>query len=216
MEFPAEKAGQAMRQVGQIPLPPYIRRLPDAVDRRRYQTVFAKNEGAVAAPTAGLHFTRQLLSALKTKGVRTAFLTLHVNYATFAAVREENLQHHRMTEEYFHIPGATVELIRRTRKEGGRVCSVGTTVAKALEENAAPLLGKDDISHLCGRSSLFIYPPYTFKVVNMLITNFHLPRTTLLMLVSALAGCEAIKKAYGQAVEKKYRFYSYGDAMLII
>lgn len=206
-----------MRRAGCLPLPPYIQR-PTKVDsdRIRYQTVFAKKAGAVAAPTAGLHLTRALLDRLRAKGVGVATLTLHVNYATFSPVREENLSAHRMQEEFYEVPDETVRAIGRTRKSAGRIIAVGTTVSKTLEECASRLLGSAAKTGLEGASTLFIRPPFTFRLTDVLVTNFHLPKTTLLMLVSAFAGRGAILEAYREAVEREYRFYSYGDAMMIL
>lgn len=215
--FPSASALHIMKKVGLIPLPPYIRRLPDSRDKRRYQTVFAKKEGAVAAPTAGLHFTRNLLKKIEAKGVRIAFLTLHVNYATFSPVREENLALHRLTPELYEIPKNTVSLIRETRKNKKRVFAVGTTVVKTLETCAQVILKSDFTPRLLsGASTLFIKPPYSFRLVDAMITNFHLPKTTLLMLVSAFAGRDLILSTYNEAIKKGYRFYSYGDATVIL
>lgn len=214
--FDPPGAKAAMAKAGVLPLPPYIRRLPCRSDKSRYQTVFAAKEGAVAAPTAGLHFTRSLLAKIAKKGVGISFLTLHVNYATFSPVRSDDIREHRMETEYFEIPAATVASIRRTRAQGGRIFSVGTTVCKALEESAPDLLKRDAPASLKKGSRLFIYPPFSFKVTDALITNFHLPRTTLLMLVAAFAGKSFMFEAYAQALRHSYRFYSYGDAMLII
>ena len=214
--FDDQDALKIMRCIGRLPLPPYISRLPNASDRRRYQTIFAKEEGAVAAPTAGLHFTKRLLGELKKKGVGIAPLTLHVNYATFSPVRSEDIRKHRMHPERFSIPRRTVEVIRQTRKEGGRVFAVGTTVCKALEDSASFLGGLKESGPIHKESQLFIHPPFSFKVVDALITNFHLPRTSLLMLVAAFAGREFILKGYETALQAGYRFYSYGDAMLIL
>lgn len=205
-----------MKAVGQIPLPPYIRRSPTALDKRRYQTVFAKSDGAVASPTAGLHFTQPLLERLKKKGVRVALLTLHVNYATFATVQTEDVRRHRMTAEAFEVPAATSEAVRRAKRSGNRVVAVGTTACKALEDAAAEILGAGPVRRVARESRLFIYPSYSFKVADALITNFHLPRTTLVMLVAAFAGRDRLMKAYQEAVAMRYRFYSYGDAMFIV
>lgn len=217
IEFNGASAKEIMQKVGIIPLPPYIRRSPDFSDRHRYQTVFAKREGAVAAPTAGLHFTKRLLSDIRKRGADIAYLTLHVNHATFSPVRTEDIRDHRMFEEHLEIPKKTVELIRKTKKGGGRIFAVGTTVCKALEDSAQQLLERKSPAVKISKSSeLFIYPPFSFKVVDALITNFHLPRTSLLMLVAAFAGKDLILDAYRAAIEDKYRFYSYGDAMLIL
>lgn len=215
VEFGARRSGRVMEKVGLIPLPPYIRREPDASDRRRYQTVFAKHAGAVAAPTAGLHFTKNLLKKITKRGVRVASLTLHVNYGTFAPVRCLDIRAHKVEEEYYHIPAATVALIRQAKREKKRVFAVGTTVTRALETCADDILSSKSRGDLSGGSRLFIYPPFGFKVVDALITNFHLPRTSLLMLVAAFGGRDLVLEAYREAVRQRYRFYSYGDAMLI-
>ena len=210
-------ASEVMKKIGRIPLPPYIRREPNAADVRRYQTVFAKNEGAVAAPTAGLHFTRPLLKKIQAQGVRVASLTLHVNYATFSPVRSEDIRQHRLEPEYFEIPAKTADLVAKTKKEKKRIFAVGTTVCKVLEDKAQQLLQDGSKNEaLSGWSHLFITPPFSFKVADALITNFHLPKTTLLMLVSAFAGNAVILKAYAEAIDQRYRFYSYGDAMVIV
>jgi S-adenosylmethionine:tRNA ribosyltransferase-isomerase len=186
------------------------------LDKRRYQTVFADKEGAIAAPTAGLHFTKQLISRIKKTGAQVCFLTLHVNYATFSPVRCDDVSEHVMEEESVEIPESTVEALRRAKGEGARVFCVGTTVCKALEDNACSILEKKRDGAVTNMSKLFIYPPFNFKIVDCMITNFHLPRTTLLMLVSAFAGKDLIFKAYKEALENEYRFYSYGDGMLIL
>jgi len=196
---------------GAVPLPPYIKREPHEKDRDRYQTVFAKERGAVAAPTAGLHFTESLLDRIRSKGVEVATITLHVGLGTFMPVRTEELSEHRMHSERYSIPEETVSAVARCRAAGGRVIAVGTTVARTLEYAAVgdmPGAGG-------GEADIFIYPGYEFKVVDALITNFHLPESTLLMLVSAFAGRERILDAYRRAVEGGFRFYSYGDAMFI-
>jgi S-adenosylmethionine:tRNA ribosyltransferase-isomerase len=215
--FREGEAERAMAQVGHVPLPPYIRRPDRPRDRVRYQTVFARAPGAVAAPTAGLHFTWRLFKMLKARGVGVTTLTLHVGYATFAPVRSEEVAAHRTSAESYLISPETVAKIRRTRRSGGRVIAVGTTACKALEDAAGFILGPRRLpAPIEGESALFIHPPYRFRVVEGLITNFHLPRTTLLMLVAALAGRDFILRAYREAVAKQYRFYSYGDAMLIV
>jgi len=204
---------EILERTGRIPLPPYIHRHDTPLDRERYQTVFARNAGAVAAPTAGLHFTSGLLDALAVKGVKICSLTLHVGIGTFLPVRSENPLDHEMHGEYFSIPEVTAEAICRTKGEGGRVCAVGTTVTRALETAAT-----DDGKLRCGDgiSRLFIYPGFRFRLVDALITNFHLPKSTLLMLVAAFAGRELILDAYKKACDERYRFYSYGDCMLIL
>ena len=196
---------------GSVPLPPYIKRSPHEKDRQRYQTVFAKESGAVAAPTAGLHFTEQLLGEIRAQGVEITTITLHVGLGTFMPVRVTDLAEHRMHKERYTIPEEAVAAISRCRKRGGRVVAVGTTVARTLEYAAAgniPAAGS-------GEADIFIYPGYNFKVVDALITNFHLPKSTLLMLVAAFAGREQILAAYHSAIERNFRFYSYGDAMFI-
>ena len=196
---------------GKIPLPPYIRRAPEDADKERYQTVFAREAGAVAAPTAGLHFTAGLLEKIRLKGVGIATLTLHVGLGTFMPVRSENPKEHRMHKERYSLPEETVAAIDRCRETGGRVIAVGTTVARTLE--CATVDGRPRAGS--GEADIFIYPGYEFQVVDALITNFHLPKSTLLMLVSAFAGQEAVLAAYREAVQRKFRFYSYGDAMFI-
>lgn len=196
-------------EAGQIPLPPYIKREPEKEDEQRYQTVYANNKGAIAAPTAGLHFTEALLSEIITRGIEIAYITLHVSYATFKPVTEDEISMHKMYKEYFEISESTADKIKSAKESGRRVIAVGTTTCRALE--SAPII--------CSTkewTDLFIYPGYNFKVVDSLLTNFHFPQTTLLMLVSAFYGKDNLIKAYNEAIEKRYRFYSYGDAMLII
>ena len=198
-------------RIGAVPLPPYIKRAPQEADRDRYQTVFAKERGAVAAPTAGLHFTEQLLERIRGKGVAIAAITLHVGLGTFMPVRVDALRDHQMHKERYCIPDSTVAAIASCRERGGRVVAVGTTVARTLEYAAAgdiPGAGR-------GEADIFIYPGYQFRVVDALLTNFHLPKSTLLMLVAAFAGRERILAAYHSAIERGFRFYSYGDAMFI-
>lgn len=211
LRFPAP-ALDLIEQYGRLPLPPYIRHDPDAYDETRYQTVYARNPGAVAAPTAGLHFDDALFARLDAAGVRRAFLTLHVGAGTFQPVRTENLAEHKMHSEWYAITPALAEAVRETRARGGRVIAVGTTSLRALEsaadENGLLRVGTGD-------TDIFITPGYRFRAVDALITNFHLPKSTLLMLVSALAGVEAIRAAYQHAVDARYRFFSYGDAMLL-
>ncbi len=197
---------------GHIPLPPYLQRDDCVSDRERYQTVVARNSGAVAAPTAGLHFTPELLAGLESQGVRTAFITLHTGIGTFRPVRVEQVEEHQIHSERYSIPPETVEAIRRTKDNGGRIIAVGTTTARTLEYSAN-LNG--ELTAGTGEADIFIYPGYSFKVVDALITNFHLPESTLLMLVSAFAGREFVLDAYKQAVMRGFRFYSYGDAMFI-
>lgn len=202
---------------GLLPLPPYITHTPGTDDETRYQTVYAAHPGAVAAPTAGLHFDEAMLARLKAKGIATATVTLHVGAGTFQPVRAENLDEHVMHHEWYHLPEATAQAIAACRARGGKVVAVGTTSLRALEsaakyQNMAPggLLQADS-----RETDLFIRPGYTFKVVDRLITNFHLPKSTLLMLVSAFAGYDTMHAAYQHAIEQRYRFFSYGDAMLL-
>ena len=196
---------------GELPLPPYIARPADAADAERYQTVYARVPGAVAAPTAGLHFDRATLDALEAKGVRLAHVTLHVGAGTFLPVRDGNLDTHRMHAERYTIPATTVATIDAARTSGGRVLAVGTTSLRALEAAAAggALVAGD------GETDLFIRPGYRFRVVDRLLTNFHLPRSTLMVLVAAFAGLATIRRAYAHAIDTRYRFFSYGDAMLL-
>lgn len=196
---------------GRLPLPPYITHAVEGDDETRYQTVFARQPGAVAAPTAGLHFDEAMLTALRERGVELAWLTLHVGAGTFQPVRVHNLAEHRMHSERFDIPQATVDAIARTRARGGRVIAVGTTSLRALEAAAQ----SGELRSGAAETEIFITPGYAFRVVDRLITNFHLPKSTLLMLVSAFAGTDAMRVAYAHAVAERYRFFSYGDAMLL-
>lgn len=198
---------------GRLPLPPYIDRAAAEADENRYQTVFARETGSVAAPTAGLHFDEALLAAVATRGVRTARVTLHVGAGTFQPVRVENLAEHRMHSERFHLPADTAQAIAETRAAGGRVVAVGTTSLRCLESAAA--CGEGPLAACSGDTRLFITPGYEFRVVDALLTNFHLPKSTLLMLVSALAGRQRMFDAYAHAIAQRYRFFSYGDAMFI-
>jgi S-adenosylmethionine:tRNA ribosyltransferase-isomerase len=195
-------------KLGIMPLPPYIKREAQDLDRIYYQTVYAREEGAIAAPTAGLHFTKELIEKMESFGINFAHLTLHVGVATFKPVKDENVTGHKMEPEYFKIPQETVKEIEKTRKAGSKIVTVGTTSLRALETYAQ---GKKE-----GDTDLFIYPGYKFKITGGLLTNFHLPKTTLFMLVCAFAGEKLIKQAYQVAIDQKYGFYSYGDAMLII
>ncbi|HEY3459323.1 MAG TPA: tRNA preQ1(34) S-adenosylmethionine ribosyltransferase-isomerase QueA [Casimicrobiaceae bacterium] len=197
---------------GEVPLPPYIDHAPDAADEARYQTVYARHPGAVAAPTAGLHFDDALLAALDARGVRRAFITLHVGAATFQPVQTHDITAHRMHAERFAIPAPTATAIAAARASGGRIVAVGTTSLRALE---AATDEHGDVRAGAAETSLYITPGYRFRVVECLVTNFHLPRSTLLMLVCAFAGYDAIRAAYAHAIEKRYRFMSYGDAMLL-
>jgi S-adenosylmethionine:tRNA ribosyltransferase-isomerase len=205
--FNAEDADSVYR-LGSMPLPPYIKRDPEDLDDVYYQTVYARENGAVAAPTAGLHFTEELIKNMQAAGVDIACVTLHVGYGTFRPVKSEDITRHKMEPEYFKITEETMEKIRQTHSGNKRIIATGTTSLRVLETYAS---GKRE-----GYTDLFIYPGYKFRLTGCLLTNFHLPRTTLFMLVSAFAGEELIKRAYQEAIDKKYRFYSYGDAMLIL
>jgi S-adenosylmethionine:tRNA ribosyltransferase-isomerase len=204
-----------LERIGVMPLPPYIKRPDPAAtpsDREDYQTIYAKEKGAVAAPTAGLHFTPALMDALKQRGVAIVALTLHVGYGTFVPVRVADIRQHRMHAEYFCISPQAAETINRHRAQGGRIVAVGTTSVRTLEYATGP---DGRLRAMEGQNDLYIYPGYRFRMVDAMITNFHLPQSTLLMLVSAFAGREAILAAYGEAIRRRYRFFSYGDGMLI-
>lgn len=201
-----------LRERGTMPLPPYIRRPPSAEDREWYQTCFAKTEGAIAAPTAGLHFTPRLLAAIESRSIGVAAVTLHVGPGTFKPVTTDRIEDHRMDAEYFEIGVETSRQIAQAKRAGGRIVAVGTTVVRTLESAAQE---DGSVPAMTGETRLFITPGYRFRVVDALMTNFHLPHTTLLMLVSAFAGLERVRDAYAVAVRERYRFYSYGDAMLI-
>ena len=201
-----------LEDLGHMPLPPYITRADSAEDRERYQTVYSKKPGAVAAPTAGLHFEQATLDAIDRRGVERVEVTLHVGAGTFQPVRCEDIEEHRMHAEYLEVSAAVCEAVQRTRRRGGRVIAVGTTAVRSLETAAAG----GTLQAFAGDSSIFIYPGYDFRVIDGLVTNFHLPESTLLMLVSALAGRERVLAAYRHAVQQQYRFFSYGDAMLVL
>ena len=207
VRFPENVFG-LLERFGELPLPPYIEHLPNSEDAQRYQTVIAKNPGAVAAPTAGLHFDESILQQLRDAGVQLATVTLHVGAGTFTPVREEDLSKHKMHHEWFSIPEQTLQAIEETKKIGGRVIAVGTTSLRALESHALS-------QERSGDTNLFITPGFMFKTVDCLLTNFHLPKSTLLMLVSAFAGMGNIRSAYQHAIDQKYRFFSYGDAMFL-
>ena len=203
---------EVMDSIGHMPLPPYIDRADEQADRERYQTVFGKNEGAVAAPTAGLHFSEAFLQQCKDKGVAITFVTLHVGAGTFQPVRVENITDHKMHAEYIEVSETVCEQVQQTRAKGGRVVAVGTTAVRSLESASQ----SGEIAPFYGDSEIFIYPGYEFKSVDAMVTNFHLPESTLIMLVSAFAGKDLVFEAYRQAVEQKYRFFSYGDAMFVL
>ncbi len=211
VEFHYEGAFEAvLDQLGEMPLPPYI--TAPLGDRERYQTVYSKHQGSAAAPTAGLHFTKELLEKIKEKGVKLAYITLHVGLGTFRPVKVENPLEHKMHEEFYRIDEENQRIINETKARGGKVIAVGTTCCRTLESAAAE---KGQVEAGSGWTNIFIYPGYEFKVIDQLITNFHLPQSTLIMLVSALAGREAVMEAYHQAVEEGYRFFSFGDAMFL-
>jgi S-adenosylmethionine:tRNA ribosyltransferase-isomerase len=210
LEFPRDVLA-SLDAHGEVPLPPYITHAADSGDEARYQTVYAKAPGAVAAPTAGLHFDEALLARLEARGVARASVTLHVGAGTFQPVRTDDVSKHVMHSEWYSIPEATIEAIARARAAKGRVVAVGTTALRALESAAS----QGELRSGSAETRLFIVPGYAFRVVDRLVTNFHLPRSTLLMLVSAFAGSANIRSAYGHAVRERYRFFSYGDAMLI-
>ncbi|OWF65286.1 tRNA preQ1(34) S-adenosylmethionine ribosyltransferase-isomerase QueA [Polynucleobacter hirudinilacicola] len=207
VRFP-ENVFELLERFGELPLPPYIEHQPDDEDAQRYQTVVAKNPGAVAAPTAGLHFDETILRQLNNLGIKQATITLHVGAGTFTPVREEDLTKHKMHHEWFSIPAETLQAIEETKQKGGRVIAIGTTSLRALESKAIS-------QQSSGETNLFITPGFEFKTVDCLLTNFHLPKSTLLMLVSAFAGMDNIRAAYQHAIAQKYRFFSYGDAMVL-
>ena len=208
---PEVNVAMILEQLGHMPLPPYIEREDAETDRERYQTVYAREQGAVAAPTAGLHFDEAMLQAIQDAGIELAFVTLHVGAGTFQPVRVENIDEHMMHSEWMQVSVEVVEAVRRTRARGGRVIAVGTTSVRCLETAARA----GDLQPYCGETDIFITPGYRFRVVDALLTNFHLPESTLLMLVSAFAGHTNIMRAYRYAVAERYRFFSYGDAMFI-
>ena len=207
----AESLEQWLQHAGRLPLPPYIQREPGADDAERYQTVFARKIGAVAAPTAGLHFDDALLDALRERGVQFGHVTLHVGAGTFQPVRVDDVHQHRMHSEWINVGAELVQQVRRTREAGGRVIAVGTTVVRALES----ALADGELQPYAGDTTIFIFPGHRLRSIDALLTNFHLPESTLLMLVSAFAGKERVFQAYDHAVRERYRFFSYGDAMLL-
>jgi S-adenosylmethionine:tRNA ribosyltransferase-isomerase len=208
-----EEFREILEKLGETPLPKYIKRKPDAEDKERYQTVYAKYEGAVAAPTAGLHFSIELIKRLEIQGVRFAEVTLHTGLGTFRPIEVEDLSKHKMDAEYYRIDDAACRIVNKAKTEGSRICSVGTTTMRALESSftAEKLLKPSE-----GWTNVFIHPPYQFNVADSLITNFHLPKTSLMIMACAFAGYDLATEAYKKAIKDKYRFFSYGDAMLII
>ncbi|HAY92294.1 tRNA preQ1(34) S-adenosylmethionine ribosyltransferase-isomerase QueA, partial [Shewanella sp.] len=204
---------EVLEAVGHMPLPPYIDRPDEDADKERYQTVYNQNPGAVAAPTAGLHFDDAMLDALKAKGVNVAFVTLHVGAGTFQPVRVDTILEHKMHSEWANVPQDVVDLIAQTKAAGKRVVAVGTTSVRSLESAARASLG--ELKAFSGDTDIFIYPGYEFQVVDAMVTNFHLPESTLIMLVSAFAGFDHVMAAYQHAITQKYRFFSYGDAMFV-
>ncbi|RXZ84513.1 tRNA preQ1(34) S-adenosylmethionine ribosyltransferase-isomerase QueA [Paenibacillaceae bacterium] len=203
---------ELLDRLGEMPLPPYIRSRLD--DKERYQTVYAKHEGSAAAPTAGLHFTAGYLEQLKQQGINIAYVTLHVGLGTFRPMSAERIEDHVMHQEFYELDEANVEVINETRRQGGRIIAIGTTSARTLE-TAAARFPAGELAACSGWTDIFMYPGYTFRIVDALLTNFHLPKSTLVMLVSALAGHEQVMKAYEEAVKQEYRFFSFGDAMFI-
>jgi len=200
-----------LEKYGHIPLPPYIERNADKSDENRYQTIYAKESGAVAAPTAGLHFTDEIFKALNDKKIKYTFLTLHVGAGTFQPVRENDLDHHQMHSESFNVPDKTIQMIDDAKSKNGRIIAIGTTVLRALESK----FSEETIQSGFKETSIFIKPGYTFKIVDALLTNFHLPKSTLFILVSAFSGSDTMKKLYQHAIKNEYRFFSYGDATFI-
>ena len=210
---PYEDFRKKLTELGETPLPKYIKRDVEPEDKERYQTIFAKNEGAVAAPTAGLHFSKHLLKRLEIKGVNFAEVTLHVGLGTFSSVEVEDLSKHKMDSEEFYIDTVAENIINKGIKEKRRICAVGTTVMRTLESSVS---SNGTLNAYDGWTNRFIFPPYDFSIANMMVTNFHTPKSTLMMMVSAFAGHDFVREAYDIAIKEKYRFYTYGDAMLII
>lgn len=216
LSSPDGPVADLFQRYGAVPIPPYLRRDAEEVDRERYQTVFAEVPGSVAAPTASLNLTPDILHELEGNGVEIAYMTLHVGLGTFLPIRTEDFSNHVMHREYYHIPAETAEAVRRVRNGRGRVVAVGTTVTRALEHAASRLLEEDVPSAVSGEADIFIYPGYTFRVIEGLLTNYHAPRSTVLMLTAAFAGPDFLRRAYREALEREYRFLSYGDSMLIL
>ena len=211
VDFESDFILNVLNEIGHIPLPPYINREDSKEDQSRYQTVYAKNDGAVAAPTAGLHFDEILLSSLENQGINHTFVTLHVGAGTFQPVKVENIESHKMHSEYYEISTETIDKIEQAKALGGRIIAVGTTAVRALE--SASINGR--LKHQKGDTDIFIYPGFKFQIVDAMITNFHLPKSSLLMLVSAFIGYKEMFETYSHAIKEQYRFFSYGDAMLL-
>lgn len=224
VEF-SEPVDDVLKKTGHVPLPPYIERMDEPGDKDRYQTIYARCEGATASPTAGLHFTKDMMDKLKAAGVQIAYVTLHVSYGTFAPVKEEDVEKHKMHSEFYRITKENMVLINEARNRKSRIFACGTTTLRVLEACADEIInfipkafiyGEKEADEFSGFTSLYVYPGYEFRIVNALITNFHLPKSTLLLLTSARAGKELLFNAYKYAIENKFKFFSYGDAMLII
>lgn len=208
-----EELKTILDNMGETPLPKYIKRKPDDSDKERYQTVYAKNEGAVAAPTAGLHFSRELIKRLEIKGVRFAEITLHTGLGTFRPIEVEDISKHKMDAEFYEVDEYACKVVNKAKEEGRRICAIGTTSVRALESS---ITTTGLLKPSSGWTNIFIHPPYDFSLTNSLITNFHLPKTSLLIMISAFMGHELMQEAYKVAIKNKYRFFSYGDAMLVI
>jgi S-adenosylmethionine:tRNA ribosyltransferase-isomerase len=208
-----EEFKAVLDSLGETPLPKYIKRKPEDDDKERYQTVYAKYEGAVAAPTAGLHFSRELIKRLEIKGIKFAEVTLHTGLGTFRPIEVEDLSKHKMDAEYYHIDEYAVKIVNKAKEENRKICAIGTTTVRAIESSVT---AQNHLKAAEGWTNTFIHPPYDFSIPNSLVTNFHLPKTSLLIMVCAFAGYDLVMEAYQQAIKEKYRFFSYGDAMLII
>jgi S-adenosylmethionine:tRNA ribosyltransferase-isomerase len=208
-----EEFRATLSKLGQTPLPKYIKREPEESDKDRYQTIYAKEEGAVAAPTAGLHFSRELMKRLEIKGVEFAEITLHIGLGTFRSIEVEDLSKHKMDAEYFRIDDKAVDLVNKSKEKGGKICAVGTTSMRSIETAVS---AKNRLKSMEGWTNTFIHPPYEFAIADALITNFHLPKSSLIIMIAAFAGYDLTMEAYNLAIKEEYNFYSYGDAMLII
>jgi len=216
LRFNIDNLEKRLEEIGRIPLPPYIKRQSTPQDKEYYQTVYARNPGSIASPTAGLHFTKRLLERLISKGVKVSYITLDIGYPTFSPVKVSDIRNHKMSKEYFRIPSETHQLISETKSKGKRVFCVGTSVVRTLETKAEEIMNLKREFDIEGYTDLFIYPGFKFQITDSLITNFHLPHSTLLILTCAFANKELVMRAYRQAIVRGYRFYSYGDCMLIL